>query len=91
MAAVRYFRGDRRGWLLLGDIYFASGKYRLAKDNYESGAAKYPADGELNFKLGRTLVRLNYPKEAKERLSKALALELTPEMREEARRLLQRL
>jgi tetratricopeptide (TPR) repeat protein len=88
MTAIRYFEGDRRGYLLLGKIYYAQGKYKLARLQFFKGSKLHPNDAEYHFRLGKTLLMLGDKAEARKLIEKAIELNLDPRMEGEARQLL---
>lgn len=91
MAAVRYFGNDRRGYLLLGNIYSAQGKYKLARVQYYTGQKLFSEDAEYNFLLGKTCALLKEKDEARTFLKKALTLDLPEAQKKEAEEILARL
>jgi len=91
MAAVRYFENDRRGYLLLGNIYTAQGKYKLARSQYFTGQRLFPEDAECSFLLGKTCALLREKDEARTFLKKALTLGLPEAQKKEAEEILARL
>jgi superkiller protein 3 len=88
MAAVHYWDVDRRGYLLLGNIYYAQGKYKMARLQYFKGTKLIPDDAEFYFLLAKTYIKLEETAEAKESLRKSLELGLEPPQKEEAEKLL---
>lgn len=91
MAAVRYFTNDRRGYLLLGNIYYKQEKYKLARLQYTKGLTLFPGDAEYQFLLGKTHMKLNEKAKAKEYLQDALKNNLPEPQRAEAEKLLAQL
>ena len=90
MWAVRHFDRDRRGYLLLGKIYYAQGKFNLARQQFLTGLKFHPDDAEYNFLLGKTLLQMKKDSDARDALKKAMELGLPPAEREEAQKLLSR-
>lgn len=91
MAAVRYFTNDRRGYLLLGNIYYKQDKYKLARLQYTKGLTLFPGDAEFQFLLGKAHMKLNEKAKAKEYLQDALKNNLPEPQRAEAEKLLAQL
>jgi predicted Zn-dependent protease len=91
MAAVRYFENDRRGYLLLGKIYFADGKFKMARDQFFRGAKLFPDDAEYHFWLGKAHVRMDDKAKARTALRKSLDLNVPSPEKEEAREILDNL
>ncbi len=88
MAAARYFEDDRRGYLLLGNIYFVQERYKLARLQYFKGARLFPEDPEFYFLLGKVHIKLEDVSEAKKFLRQSLDNGLSGPQQAEARRLL---
>ena len=91
MAAARYLNNDRRGYLLLGNIYYSQGKYKLARLQYYKGVTLFPKDAEFKFLLGRAHFKLDEKAKAREYLQKALKENLAEPERSEARKMLAQL
>ena len=91
MAAIRYFDKDRRGYLLLGRIYYDQGKFKMARLQFFKGSKLFPEDAEYQFLLGKTYVQLKENAEAKKALKMALDLNLASPQKEEAQALLAKL
>jgi len=91
MAAARYLTNDRRGYLLLGNIYYAQGKYKLARLQYHKGVTLFPNDSEFKFLLGKTHFKLNEKAKAKEYLQEAMKDNLAEPQRSEAKKMLAQL
>lgn len=91
MAAARYLANDRRGYLLLGNIYYAQEKYKLARLQYYKGVTLYPDDPEFKFLLGRSYYKLNEKADAKKYLQESLKSGLTEPQLSEAKNLLAKL
>jgi tetratricopeptide (TPR) repeat protein len=91
MSAQRNFGHDRRGYLLLGKIYYAQQKYQSARLQFYRGTTQFPGDAEFHFLLGKTQIQLGKKTEAKESLSQAIKLGLASPLKEEAQRLLSEL
>lgn len=91
MAAVRYFTNDRRGYLLLGNIYYKQDKYKLARLQYTKGLNLFPGDAGFQFLLGKTNLKLNEKAKAKKYLQDALKNNLPEPQRAEAQKLLAQL
>lgn len=88
MAAISYFERDRRGYLLLGNIYWTQGKFKMARLQYYRGAQLFSDDAELHFLLGRAHLKMDEKAKAKSSLKKALDLNLPSPQKEEAQSLL---
>jgi hypothetical protein len=91
MAAIRYFKKDRRGYSLLGRIYMTQGKYRLAKSILNSGVRVFPEDAELNYFLGSAYYQIGENENADKYLKLSLKYEdhkLTDSQRREAQEIL---
>jgi len=88
MAAARYFENDKRGYQLLGDIYYAQGKYKMARLQYYKGQRMFPDDPELLFLLGRSHIKIDAPDDARKFLRQAIDKGLTEPQLSEARELL---
>jgi tetratricopeptide (TPR) repeat protein len=91
MGAIRYWDVDRRGYLLLGNIYYAQEKYKMARLQYYKGIKLIPDDAELHFLLGKTYDKLDNKTDARKSLSTALELGLASPQKEEAEKLLQKM
>lgn len=90
MAAARYL-SDRRGYLLLGNIYYAQGKYKLARLQYYKGMTLFPKDAEFKFLLGKAHFKLNERAKAKKYLQEALEGNLAESEQSEAKKMLAQL
>lgn len=90
MAAARYLN-DRRGYRLLGNIYYSQGKYKLARLQYYKGVTIFPEDAEFKFLLGRTYYKLNEKAKAREILQKAVKGNLSEPQLSEAKAILAKL
>ena len=55
MAAIHYWGVDRRGYLLLGNIYYTQEKYKMARLQYFKGARMMPDDAEFHFYWGERI------------------------------------
>ncbi|MCK5125364.1 MAG: tetratricopeptide repeat protein [candidate division Zixibacteria bacterium] len=86
-----YFRGDRRGTIILGDAFYVQEKYKLARTQYAMGAKNHPEDAEMWFLLGKANFALKDNKGAKANLKKALELGIKSPQKEEADELLKKL
>jgi tetratricopeptide (TPR) repeat protein len=91
MAAIHHMGIDRRGYLLLGNIYYTQEKYKMAKLQYFKGSRMFPEDAEFHFLLGKTYLKLENKAEAQKSLRAALDLNLSSPQKEEAEASLGRL
>ena len=90
-SAQVYFGSDSRGYLVLGDVYMAQKKYKLARTQYFNALKLSPDDAILHFKHGKSLYLLKEYKDAKVELRAALDLNLDSPMKEEAQKILSKL
>ena len=88
MAAIRFFGADRRGYHLLGRVYLAQAKYKLAQTQFLAALKLSPEDAEIHFLLGKTLLKSGSVDQAKVHLNDALKYNLASPEREEAEKLL---
>jgi tetratricopeptide (TPR) repeat protein len=91
MAAARYLNRDPRSYMLLGNIYFAQGKYKLARLQYYKGVTLFPDDPEFKFLLGEAHFKLEEKAKAKTYLQLALDSGLAEPQRSEAKKMLAKL
>jgi len=91
MAAVRFFDHDPRGYDLLSRAYMAQKKYKLARTNCIKGSLMFPDRPEFYFMLGKALIGMELPDEAKIALENSLKHNLSGPAKEEAERLLKNL
>lgn len=87
-SAVRYFGHDRRGLDLLGRIYLAQNKPKLAQIQFADGMKMFPDDPDFQFLMGKALALQGEKEKAVTFLDKAIQLGLKAPYREEARTLL---
>jgi tetratricopeptide (TPR) repeat protein len=88
MAAVRYFSDDPRGYMLLGNIYMAQAKYKMARLQFHKGTRLFPDNPEYYFMLGKAYIKLEDNFEAYDALKNALDLNLPSPHKEEAEKLI---
>ncbi len=88
MGAVRYFDRDPRGYLILGQIYYAQKKYKMARTQFYKGTTLDPSQGELFFYMGKTDFMQKNNRLAKNALKQALDLGLSKDQTAEAKKML---
>jgi len=88
MAAVHYFDNDPRGYMLLGQIYYDDGKFKLARQQFYKGSRIFPENAAYQFQLGRAYAQLEEKENARKALRKAIDLGLSESERKEAERIL---
>ncbi|MEE9442526.1 MAG: tetratricopeptide repeat protein [candidate division Zixibacteria bacterium] len=89
--ALHYYHDKRAAYLLIGKVYTAIEKYKLARLQFYNGTILFPKDAELNFYLGKTFVKLENSIEARKYLQTALQLDLQSPLKEEAESLMNEL
>lgn len=88
MAAINCGENDGPAYMLLGKIYYAQEKYKLARTQFISGNLLHPDDPEFLFRLGKAYIKMDDFTEARKSLRRALELNLASPLKEEAEQLL---